>query len=151
MSTQPQKRKRATAAQLQDRIEKVFIYLRQGLSEARIRAYLMEQEGCSEKTARRTIQSAWDLIGALGTQATDKQRGLLVARMNQLYAELTTGEQKNYNQAIKILQLCAQTLPKPSGGPVTHEPIAHTPPSGDHESSWINQIIENITGLEAVE
>ena len=108
MSSPP--RKRATTEQLNQRIDKVITLLRQGCSESAIRKLLVEQDAISDKTARRTIQMAWDMFGALGTQSTDQQRGLLLSRVNHLFTITSHGTQQNLNQAIKVLSLQSQLL-----------------------------------------
>jgi len=109
------RRKRSTDSELQDRIGQVMVLLRQGHPESRIQRMLIEQHGICAKTARRLIQKAWDTFQGLASQASAAQRGLLLARLNHLYSETTSGDYKNFDQAIKLLTLHAQIIPKTIG------------------------------------
>lgn len=109
------KRKRATKAERQKRIDLVIKCLRQGFEPSQIRQLLIEREEVSEKTAQRTIKEAWDILAALGGQANDQQLGLIRVRLDYLFSTAIAGEHKDLDKAIKLLALQLQLQSKQKG------------------------------------
>ena len=103
--------KRATQKELEERVQRVFILLRQGHMIPRIQNMLVEQEGISKKTAQRAVAAAMGLLESLGSQETRLQRGLMQARLNHLFSETSHGNHRNIDQALKVLGLQMNLLP----------------------------------------
>lgn len=113
--TDQPKRKRATNAELNARTSKIISYIHLGVDDDRIKQILQE-EGLKPWTARRAVDKAWAIIAALGSAPTEKERGILIKRLNEVFKQTQTGETKNLDHSIKVLGLYASILPKDKKG-----------------------------------
>jgi hypothetical protein len=144
------KRKRAGKEEMQARLEEVFVLIRQGYPNSRIKKMLMDR-GLHEKAANRAIKTTWDMIAGLGSQATSEQRGLVLSRINHLYCEVSAGEGKNIDQAIKLLDLQTKLIPTLTKGETLHDNPKEPNPSGNPVSSQLIEILQRLGGVESAE
>jgi hypothetical protein len=136
------KRKRATQAEMQDRIDEVFILLRQGYNHHQIKKVLIEK-GLHEKTAQRAIRAAWDNLSLISQRPYAEQLGLLLTRLNHIFCQVSSGPEKNLDLAIKIVALQNKIIQCPKNGP------AHGPTQpGSQEAAIEAQLSEILQQLD---
>jgi hypothetical protein len=141
-SQESSKRKRAGKDEMQARLEEVFVLIRQGYPNSRIKKMLIDR-GLHEKAASRAIKTTWDMIAGLGCQATHEQRGLVLSRINHLYSEVSTGEYRNIDQAIKLLDLQTKLIPPATKGE-THHDTPEQLPTRDLVSPQLIEILQSL-------
>jgi hypothetical protein len=140
--TDKPKRKRATNAAMQARVSKVLTGLHMGYGEDRIKQILRDEDGLEPWTVRRTFDKAMEVIRGLGSMPTDKERGTLIGRLTHIYKQTQTGETKNLDQGIKVLNIFASILPKDKKG-ISHG-SGHSEVKAPPSSSKLDDILAKL-------
>ena len=110
------KRKRATKAELQARVSKVLTCIQMSYEDDQIKKVLRDEDGLSPRTILRTFKKAKAVIGALGSQSTEQERGMLIAHLRLVLRQTLNGDTKNLDQSIRVLNIFASMLPKDRKG-----------------------------------
>ena len=136
--TKPEKRPRATKADMQKRQHLVFKMLRQGFDKDEIKAQLAQQ-GLQPKTIQRTWTTAKNTLIALAHEDPAMHIGKMLSWIDYLFQDNTIGPNKDPARAIKVVGLLEKALRHLPKGP-SYEP-AKTQPENDIITEQLARII----------
>ncbi|WP_373533054.1 hypothetical protein [Vampirovibrio sp.] len=111
----PQPRKRASKQEMLEREQEVISMIIHGFSKTQVLQTLIGQ-GFHEKKARRAYDAAMKTVAGLGNQSTAFQLGKVTSQLDHIYKHATVGPDKDYNLALKTVDISTRLIPKAIGG-----------------------------------
>lgn len=144
------KEKGASSARKKQRVQAVLeLMIKRRMSNRKLIEALQQHEPTiSEKTARRAIREARQILAGIGSQPSAEERGLLWERIDDLYAAIQSDanpDKQLLNQIIRTQLAIYQSNPNRKQGIMTNEQ-----PTAQH-SAFSSQLTQALSRLHVSE